>query len=187
MRKLTLRERVLLILLAIIVVISAYVMLFSMPLDQKSQTLTEEIALADELALQLELRLGEKQRMERELQQLETAEDAPAVMPEYDNLQAVMMELHRILANCDEYSLSFLGDETENQVYCRQVVLPFTCGSYEEARNVVQQLRDSDLRCMIDSVEIQEEENGGVSAMVTVTFLEYRPEQTVAADGEDAA
>lgn len=187
MRKLTLRERVLLVLLAVIVVISAYVMLFSMPMAQKVQTLTEEIAQTDELALQLELRLGEKQRMERELQQLESAEDAPAVMPEYDNLQAVMVELHRILANCDEYSLSFQGDETEEQVYCRQVVLPFTCGSYEEARAIVQQLRDSDLRCMVDNVEFQEEETGSVSAVVTVTFLEYRPEQTAETDGEDVA
>lgn len=177
MRKLTLRERVLLILLAIVVVISAYVMLFSMPLSQRAQALTDEIAQADELALQLEVRLAEQQRMERELKQLETAEDAPVPMPEYDNQHSVMIILNGILKDCRDYSLSFQSDQVDEQVYCRRAVIPFTCDSYHEARAILQRLHDCPLRCVLEDVELQQQEDGSVSTVATVSFLEYRTEQ----------
>lgn len=187
MRKLTLRERVLLILLFIIAVVSAYVMLLFMPLSQQAQMLTDEIAQADELSQQLEVRLTEQQRMERELHQLEMAKDAPVPMPEYDNQQAVMTMLNGILSDCREYSLSFQSDVADEQIYCRRAVIPFTCNSYDEAREILQRLHDCPLRCVLESVELRQQEDGSVSTVATVSFLEYMTEQTMDDNAEDIA
>lgn len=173
MRKLTLRERVLLVLLAVVAVVSAYVLLFSMPLTQRMEELAAQMEQDQELNLQLEQRVQNMERMQQEVRQLTDSGTAPVPMPLYDNLTAVMVELNDILAGCSEYSLSFQGTLGENQVYQRQVSIPFICNSYEEAKSIVQQLHDCGLRCVLQGVDLSTQEDGTVQAVATVVFLEY--------------
>ena len=49
MRKLSTRERVLLAILVVVAVVSGYVLLFSMPLNEKIQTLGQEIMESEDL------------------------------------------------------------------------------------------------------------------------------------------
>ena len=49
MRKLSIRERVLLVLLAVIAVVSGYVLLFYLPTTQRLESLNAQIAQAQEL------------------------------------------------------------------------------------------------------------------------------------------
>ncbi len=95
-------------------------------------------------------------------------------MPEYDNLQAVMVELNTILADCQEYSLAFQPDDPEDAIYARQATIPFTCGSYDQARDVLQRLHDSPLRNLITDVQITEQDDGSVKATATMLFFEYQ-------------
>lgn len=174
MRKLSLRERFLLIALAVVAAVCAYVLLFHMPMARRTEELNARIAQAEELSAQLEARLAEQHRMEAELEQLAAREDAPAPMPEYDNLQAVLVELNAVLAGCREYSISFQGEQTEDSVYCRRVTIPFSCGSYEEARTVLQRLHDSPLRSLLEDVTLSVQNDGSVRATASMTFFEYR-------------
>lgn len=174
MRKLSIRERVLLLLLAVLAVISGYVLFFYLPTTQRLEALNAQITQSQELVAQLDIKLAEQQKMEQELDAL-AAQDSPTpYMPAYDNLQSVMVELHAILADCQEYSLSFQGVQGEDNVFYRQVSIPFTCGSYEQARAILQKLHDSRLRGFLGDVQFYQEENGTITAFATMTFLEYR-------------
>ena len=95
-------------------------------------------------------------------------------MPEYDNLQAVMVELNTILADCQEYSLAFQPDAPEDAIYARRATIPFTCGSYDQARDVLQRLHDSPLRNLITDVQITEQDDGSVKATAAMLFFEYQ-------------
>ena len=95
-------------------------------------------------------------------------------MPEYDNLQAVMVELNTILADCQEYSLAFQSDDPEDAIYARRATIPFTCGSYDQARDVLQRLHDSPLRNLITDVQITEQDDGSVKATAAMLFFEYQ-------------
>ena len=170
MRKLSTRERVLLAILVVVAVVSGYVLLFSMPLNEKIQTLGQEIMESEDLKTQLESRWSQQQLTE----QLKKQEGEVRYMPEYDNLQAVMVELNTILADCQEYSLAFQPDDPEDAIYARQATIPFTCGSYDQARDVLQRLHDSPLRNLITDVQITEQDDGLVKATATMLFFEYQ-------------
>lgn len=174
MRKLTVRERVLLFLLAVIALVSGYVLLFYMPTTQHMESLNAQIAQAEELTAQLDAKLANQQQMEKKLQQLSDQDAQVPYMPDYDNLQAVMLELHTILAGCQEYSLSFQSEQGEDHVFYRRVSIPFTCSSYTQAREVLQKLHDSALRGLLGDLQLSQQENGTVNVSATMTFFEYQ-------------
>lgn len=174
MKKLTVRERVLLLLLAVIALVSGYVLLFYLPTTQRLESLNTQIAQSQELTAQLDARLASQQQMEKKLAQLSEQGAQVPYMPDYDNLQAVMVELHTILAGCQEYSLSFQSEQGENHVVSRRVSIPFTCSSYEQAKDILQKLHDSALRGLLGDMQLSQLENGTVKVSVTMTFFEYQ-------------
>lgn len=177
MRKLTLRERVLLLLLAILAAASGYVLLFYMPTTQRLASLNTQIAQSQELVAQLDAKLASQRQMEQQLEQLIAQDAQVPYMPAYDNLQAVMVELHTILAGCREYSLSFQSEQGENNIFYRHVSIPFTCGSYEQAQEILQKLHDSTLRGLLEDTQLSQQEDGTVNVLATITFFEYQTTQ----------
>ena len=123
-----------------------------------------------------EVRLEEKRRMERELEALFAQEEPPLGLAPYDNVQAVMFELNTILSQTQEYSLSFGTVDTEQSIVRRSISLNFTCGSYEDAKAVLQQLHDSDYRCMLDNIAVSMGQTASdlVTVSGTIVFFEYQ-------------
>jgi len=186
-RQLTAREWILLGVLLVVMVISGYLMLFYMPMTtERDRCISETAACRTEIEA-AQLRLEEKRRMERELEELFSGEIPPLSIADYDNLQHVMLELNTILAPTKDYSLSFSTVDASQTIVRRSIILTFTAGSYEAAKTVLQQLHDSAYRCMLDDVSLSmdREESGAVSVDGTIVFFEYQsrpepsePEQT---------
>lgn len=174
MRKLSTRERVLLLLLAVIAIVSGYILLFYLPTTQRIESLNAQITQSQELVAQLDAKLASQQQMENKLEQLSAQDAQVPYMPTYDNIQAVMTELHTILAGCQEYSLSFQSEQGEDHVFYRRVSIPFTCSSYEQAQEILQKLHDSTLRGLLENVQISLQEDGTVKASATIIFFEYQ-------------
>ncbi len=173
MRKLTTREWVLLICLAVIATVSGYVLFFHMPITQQMETLDAQIAQWEELEMQLDAKLAKMNGMEQELKRLEQQPDTLHRMPEYDNRQAVMVELNAILHQCQEYSIFFQEEQGEDQILRRRVTIPFTCDSYQQAKQILQRLHSSPLRSFLADLELSEQENGTIKATASMTFFEY--------------
>ena len=114
--------------------------------------------------------------MERELEALFADGAEPVAIADYDNLQPVMFELNGILQSTPEYSLSFGTVDTEETIVRRQILLSYTSGSYEAAKEVLQRLHDSAYRCMLDNVSISigERDEGNVSVSASLVFFEYQ-------------
>lgn len=173
MRKLSVRERGLLICLAVVAVISGYVLFFHMPITQKIEGLQLEVEQAEKLDAQLETKLTEQRQMEQELEELFVQGNKIYQMPKYDNLQMVMIELHRILTNCQEYSLTFGSEQGEDNIFRRYVTIPFTCANYQQTKNILLQLHDSHLRNFLSDVQITQNDDGTVHTTAVLTFFEY--------------
>lgn len=175
-RKLTAREWILIGVLAVLVVVSGYVMLFYMPVTTQRDSAISE---AENCQLELEaaqLRLEEKRRMEQELEEIFAQSEEPLSLAPYDNLKPVMMELNAILGGAEDYSLSFGSVDAEEPIVRRSISLTYTAGSYAAARDILQRLHDSAYRCMLDSVSISVGQSGGgpVSVNGTIVFFEYQ-------------
>ena len=177
-RQLTAREWMLLALLGVILLISGYMLLFYIP-----QTTERDRCIAETETCQIEieaarLRLDEKRRMERELEELFAAETPPLSIADYDNLKPVMFELNSILASTQDYSLSFSTVDASQAIVRRSISMSFTTGTYESAKAVLQQLHDSAFRCMLDSVNVSvgQGEQDAVSVSGNIVFFEYQAE-----------
>lgn len=176
-RHLTLRESVLLGILAAVLLFSCYLMLFYMPVTAELERLEGETELCRVELTAARQRLEEKERMERELKELFARPEPPLEMPAYDNLQQVMFELNATLASTQEYSLSFGTVNAEESVVQRRISINFTSGSYEQAKAVLRQLHDSVYRCMLDDLHLSLDsgQEGSVTVNGSIVFFEYVP------------
>ena len=172
MRKLTLRERVLLVLLAVVALFCGYVFLF-LPMEEQAAQLEGRIQSSRDLLAQTQAMADRQRQMERELEELRAGDPASAAMPDYDNIQSVMVELNRVLADAQTYTLRFSSAQPEGDVMARRVELPFTCGSYADARAILQRLHDSQLRCRLEDLSIVQGEDGSVQVDAAAVFYEY--------------
>lgn len=175
-RKLTAREWVLLGMLAVIAAVSGYVMLFYVPM-----TTARDSALAETETCKLELeaaqlRLAEKRRMERELEEIFAQEEAPLGLATYDNLQPVMLELNTVLSDTQDYSLSFATVDTSQSIVRREISLNFTCVGYDTTKAVLRRLDDSLYRCMLNHITISLGQSADdlTSVSGSVVFFEYQ-------------
>ncbi len=176
-RRMTARELVLLGILAVILLTSCYVMLFYLPVTAELERLANEIELCRTQLTAAQQRAEEKQRMERELEELLSQPEPPLEMPAYDNLQQVMFELNAILASTEEYALSFGTVDAGESIVHRRISLSFTSGSYDQAKAVLQQLHDSMYRCMLDDLRLSlpSGQRDGVTVSGSIVFFEHVP------------
>lgn len=174
MRKLTTRENVLLVCLAVVVVVSGYILLFHLPITQQIESLQSQIVQGEELNAHLQDKLTQQWQMQTTLQQLSDQENHLHYMPAYDNLQAVMVELNSILTASQEYSLSFQTEQGEGNILRRNVTIPFACDSYAQTHKILQRLHDGPLRNFLSDLQMTQDQNGTVKATVVLTFFEYQ-------------
>lgn len=177
-RKLTGREWMLLGILGIMVIVCGYILLFYNPTTSARDAALAETASCREQTQAAQVRLAEKQRMEKELDEIFAQNPNPLGLADYDNLQPVMMELNTILASTQNYSLSFATVDTSNKLVRREISINFTCDSYASAKNVLQRLHDSTYRCMLNNVNISlgNDSDGKASVSGSIVFFEFKTE-----------
>ena len=176
-RKLTPREWMLLGVLAILVIVVGYITLFYMPVTSARDTALAETESCKQQTEAAQIRLAEKQRMERELEDIFARDPNPLGLADYDNLQPVMVELNTILAATKNYSLSFATEDANQSIIRREISVNFTCDSYATAKIVLQRLHDSTYRCMLNNVSISrgQDANGSASVSGSIVFFECKP------------
>jgi len=181
-RRLTAREGLLLGLLGVLLVVSGYMMLFYIPMTtERDRCLSETETCKIEIEA-AQVRLEEKRRMERELEELFSGEVPPLSIADYDNLKPIMFELNTILAATQDYTLSFSTVDASQSIVRRSIALSFTAGSYADAKKVLQQFHDSAFRCMLDSLSLNlEQDDDEVSVSGTIVYFEYQKQPQAAA------
>lgn len=167
------REKVLLCILAVLIVVSGYVMLFYMPVTEKMQSLESEIENNKLVLTQLEEKLNKQNQMENELKEVFSENSSPNTMPKFDNIQNLMFELSDILENTVNYSLKFSGVDTQQSVVRRRVNFSFTCENYDLAKLVLNEIENSQYRCILEDVNISEK-NGDVTVTAGALFFEHQ-------------
>ena len=143
-RELTGREKVMLLILIVLVMALGYYKLIFEPIndqvaayrdsaEQEQTELTTELVRAEQL-----------KKMESAVAELRQRGDVKPI-PAYDNSKALMVELHRILASAQEYSLDFsAGTTEEDYIVLRPISLSYTTATYTQSRAILDALSGSD-------------------------------------------
>ncbi len=154
MRSFSRREKALLIILALILVVGLYVLLVQRPVEAKLDELALEV---EDLELQTtvaQVKLGQRNKMKKELDEIfALPQDQITVMPPYDNIETLMVQFNSIFLGL-EPKLSFPEVRFEEGIATRPIQFDFVAPSYDEARAILTRLTRTGYRSLLDGLSI---------------------------------
>lgn len=171
------REKLLMIILVLILLVGLYFFVVHYPIEERMDEIADE---TDEVLFQAEVanqRFETYNMMKSELDEIfKMPEDELTVLPKYPNKETLLLYFNTIFAGTD-MSLNFDAERTlENDVVERAMRFSFTANSYEHAREVLTNLTGTGYRCLMDAVSFAPVEggleNGSIRVSGTITFYE---------------
>jgi len=170
------REKVLLVILALLLLFCVYYILVEKPVQDTLLDAAQRQSAAEAELTVASAKLENMHRMQSALDEL--AQGTQADVPDYDNAKNVVNLLNTAMAMSDEYTLSFQPVSQEGAIATRSIDLQFRCDGYATAKRIMKTLLDSPYRCRITSMstscaagkDIRREE---VNVRASVTFYEY--------------
>jgi len=173
-KQLTTREKVLMGILAVLMVICAYNLLFYNPTIQELALLANESKALDEQIVLMDTQVAKMNQMKAELDAIAAGEmGAVNEIPAYDNSRNVMNSLSFILQSAETYKVNFSSVEQEDSTVRRNINLSYTCKDYKTAKKILMQIYAGEYRCLIKDVHLSNE-GGNYFVTVEITYFEYK-------------
>lgn len=174
-RDFTLKEKVLLIIMAVILLGAVYYLVVDQPVrnaianaKNEQENLNMELMLQQQKAMSLA-------NMQNELDVIENI-DVYGEMGSYNNSKAELDELNQLLKAAQSYNISFSNVSREGDLIRRTFSLTFTAADYEKAEDLITKLCENKWRCLISNISfVSSEKNlqqGSVNVGLTATFYE---------------
>lgn len=177
--KLSTREIVMLILLAVLVIGLAYYMGFYSPLQNELASISMKSSEVDAQIVTAMAKVQKMDEMQAELDEIfsRPADEITEIAP-YDNKEVVLNQLYGILSRTRDYSLSFTDPDVQaDGTVRRNISMTFRCSTYASAKRVIKDLTDSQWRCLVSNLSIASQEDdmmhSGVTVTATITFFEH--------------
>ncbi len=200
MRSFSRREKVLLIILALILLVGLYVLLVQRPVEAKLDELALEVEDLELKTTVAQVKLGQRNKMKKELDEIfAQPQDQITVMPPYDNLETLMVQFNAIFMGL-EPKLSFPEVRFEEGIATRPIQFEVVVPSYDQARAILTRLTRTGYRSLLDGLSITPAEEipnlrgelragrsiqqGNVAVRGTIYFYELAPETLEPEEGE---
>ena len=148
-RELTRREKILLLVLIVVVLVAGYCKLILIPInDQISSYRLNMEAEQTELDAN-QGKMAQMQKMQKAIEEIKAAGEKRTI-PQYDNSGKLMIELHEIMSDTLDYSLDCsAGTVQQDYIMLRPIVMTFRTSTYAQADRgsaVLQREHQPDLR-----------------------------------------
>ena len=175
-RDFTLKEKLLLVLLGLILVGLAYFQFVDRPVREALEIAHAE---ADSLSTELqtvEAKLEKMRRMRAELDDV-TAGGTASEMGSYNNSKAEISMLNDVLSEALQYSITFANVTRSGDQIRRNFTLQLTTDNYETMEHIVSTINASHYRCLIGDLRCNASKNedlmkGAITVNATATFYE---------------
>ena len=177
-RAFTTREKVMLLVLTVLLIVIAYFKLILEPINNSIDEYQSETAAEQDEILQNTALLTRMNQMQKELEEIYAAGD-PAPIPNYDNSGKLLVELNSILSASVDYSLDFgqVSALNDGYIMCRPINMTFTTNTYAETRAIIDALLNSDFTNQISDISVQFENSGNsgnVQVNLYITYFELQ-------------
>ncbi len=177
--KLTARESLMLVFLVVLLIGVVYYMGFYTPLQEELSSIAAQTADAQTQITTSMGKVSQMNKMQEELDEIlsRPADEITEIAP-YDNKEVVLNQLYGILGRTADYSLSFIDPTVEDDgTVRRSISMSFTCDSYKAAKQVINDLTDSQWRCLVSNLAINSADGNlledAVNVTATITFFEH--------------
>lgn len=173
-RELTKREKVLLLIFAVLLIAVGYYKLLLEPINNQIESyrsLTQEEQMQMETA---QLQAVRMKQMEAEIAQAKAA-GIERTIPDYDNSAVLLPQLYQIMDSTIEYAMDFDEITFEGNIAARPVQIEFETANYQKARRVIDKLCTTGYAMQIEDMTIQEArttDKRSVHTYLSITFFE---------------
>lgn len=184
---LTLREKILLCVLGVLILIVCYIQFFQKPMNEAIDNDTSTIStLTTNIAVET-IRASQLKEMQKEIAaQSSSNANTSSKIPDYNNLKNVMSQLSAIMQSSSKYDMTFNDISVKDSMVYRPIDIQFTCDNYTTAKAIIDNLGKCPYRNTIDSIDIsvaQKADDSNISAQpinvkVSVTFYESKKDGT---------
>lgn len=178
-REFTQREKALLLILVVVLLLTGYLKLFLVPVEKQYTDSRAEYSDVQDSLAQEQAKLSSMKKMETALKKLEDNGTASDIMiPAYDNSDNVMVQLDEILGSALNYQMTFSDVVYGANLVSRPLKLTFAAKNYSSAREILTSLSDCKYRCALSNITVSAGSDTGniriesVSVSLTVTFFE---------------
>ena len=177
-RAFTTREKILLVILAVLLIGIGYFKLILEPINSSIETDQSNTAAEQDEILLNTVTLTQMKMMQTELDEIHASGDAKP-LPSYDNSDKLLVELNQILDKSDDYSLNFADTSVLDGGYIvrRPVNLTFRTKTYDEARTIIDALHDSANVNVITDISMQfdiRDSSESVQVTAIIQFFERK-------------
>ena len=150
-RDFTRGEKALLLILALILVGLTYYLVVDRPVRSALESArTEKEALVTERTT-LQGQIARMEKMEKELESIR-ANPGVSQMGSYNNSKAELDFLNELLAETEEYNVSFTGVTRDGDQVRRNFNLKFTVQDFATAERLLKKIYACDMRCLINDI-----------------------------------
>ena len=180
-RELTRREKTLLLVLIVVVLVAGYCKLILIPInDQISSYRLNMEAEQTELDAN-QGKMAQMQKMQKAIDEIKAAGEKRTI-PQYDNSGKLMIELHEIMSDTLDYSLDCsAGTVQQDYIMLRPIVMTFRTSTYAQARQIVDRLCSSENISQISDMNMNtytEGRNSGTVETMSGLVVSYVSQNT---------
>lgn len=166
-REFTKREKILLLILTVLVIVMGYYKLLLEPINN-------QIEHYHSLTQEEQLQTVRMEQMEAEIAQAKAA-GIERTIPDYDNSAMLLPQLYQIMGSTREYAMDFDEITFEGNIAVRPVQIEFETADYQKARRVIDKLYAAGYAMQIEDMTIQETrttDKRSVRTYLRITFFE---------------
>lgn len=154
MRSFTKREKIVMLVLAIALLIGFYFLAIHYPVKTRLEEIELEKADVDEQTMLANAMLANYNKMKNELEEIFSEQDENiTVMPEYDNKQTLIYYFNNVFADTAP-NLQFSQAQINGNIASRTISFNFTADSFESARDILELLTGTGFRCSMDNITV---------------------------------
>lgn len=180
-RDFTLKEKIVLILLAVVLLGTLYYFVVDQPVRRAIAETTNE---REDLQIQLsalQIKMATLNKMKSELTTL-TGDAAFGEMGSYNNSAAELNELNQLLQDTTGYDISFDSVTRDGDLVRRTFSLTFTASDYDKAEDLITKLCEGEWRCLVSEITFNSPDSdlskGAVNVGLKATFYETMADGT---------
>lgn len=176
-RSFTRREKNLLLVLILVLLVGLYFMAVHYPIVNRMEQIERDSEDTDVLLEAAEVKMAEYISMKKELEEiLSQPEEDITVMPPYSNIKTLMRKLDDIFDGTSP-DFTFGQANIDDGIAARKINFTCTAADYQEARTLIRDMTGTGYRCLLDSFTMTPEGedlySGELNLSGVITFYEY--------------
>ena len=151
-RDFTLKEKILLLLLFLIILGLAYYRFIHIPCKEAIETAHNQ---RDTFQTELTGALAKEQQLKKMKEELDSLGELQSAsrMDSYNNSKAELTMLNNVLESAYDYSIKFNNVTRDGDQIRRNFSLYFETDSFASAKRIIEQLTDSEYRCLLGNMQ----------------------------------